>query len=186
MNHSAKLSVPLYECLEEKNLHVYAHLYNSWTVWNFVPVEFFSSSKEKPLHVHANLSNSWTVCCLSTIRFDGTQWGVTECASFQHFTITPLHHSKYTCYGAIWLRSMLIVLNYFGLSTYVLTEKRWISGLNDLRTNNTLITSIYLCCVDTWKQLYTSTIGCYLYAWVGPCRWIPGSVISKHFIRPTC
>ena len=40
---------------------------------------------------------------------------------------------------------MLIVLNEFGLSNYVITEKMWIGGLHDLRTNNTLIAYIYVC-----------------------------------------
>ena len=68
-----------------------------------------------------------------------------------HCTIATFHHSKYTCYRAVWLRAMLIVLNEFGISTYVLIDKMWIGGSHDLRTNNTLITSIYLCCIDTWK-----------------------------------
>ena len=88
--------------------------------------------------------------CLSIIRVDVTQWGVTECDSFYHFNITSLHISKYTFYGAVWLRAMLIVLNYFGLSTYILTEKRWIGGLHNMRTNTTLKPYIYLCWVDTW------------------------------------
>ena len=70
---------------------------------------------------------------------------------FHNFTISPFQHSKYTCYQTVWVRSMLIVLNEFWLSTYVLTEKMWIGGSYDYRTNDTLITSIYLCCVDTWK-----------------------------------
>ena len=41
---------------------------------------------------------------------------------------------------------MLIVLNDFGLSTYVLPEKRWIGGLHDPRENNTLTPSIYFLC----------------------------------------
>ena len=75
-----------------------------------------------------------------------------------HFTIAPFHHSKYTCYRAVWVQAMLILVNEFRLSTYVLTENRWIGGLNNSRTNNTLITYIYLCCIDTWKQLYTFTL----------------------------
>ena len=55
----------------------------------------------------------------------------------------------------------------------------WFGGLQYLRTNNTLITSIYLCCVDTWKKLYMSTLGCYQCACVRPCRWISRSVVSK-------
>ena len=74
---------------------------------------------------------------------------------------------------------MLIVLNEFRLSTYVLTEKRWIGGLQDSRTNNTLITSVYVFFVDTRKQLYTSTIGCYCCACVRPCWWILVSAVSK-------
>ena len=100
-----------------------------------------------------------------------------------HFTITPF---KYTFYIVVWVQAMLIVFNEFGISTYVLTEKRWICGFHDSRTNNTLITSIYLCCVDTRKQLYTSNLGCYRCACVRPCRWILVSVTSKQFIRPTC
>ena len=53
---------------------------------------------------------------------------------------------------------MLILIYAFGLSTDVLTEKRLIGGSHDLRTNNTLKTSIYLCCVDEKKQLYMPTL----------------------------
>ena len=55
-----------------------------------------------------------------------------------------------------------------------------IGGLYDLRTNNTLISYIYLCCVDTWKQLYTYTLGCYRSDCVRLCWWISWSVVSKH------
>ena len=34
--------------------------------------------------------------CLSKSKFDGTQWGVTECESFHHFTITLFHHCTIT------------------------------------------------------------------------------------------
>ena len=98
--------------------------------------------------------------------------------SVTHFTITPF---QYTCYQVVWVQGMLIVLNEFGISTNVLTEKRWIGGLKDSRTNNTLIDSIYLCCIDTLKQLYTPTLGCYWCGCVRPCRWILGSVVSKQF-----
>ena len=88
--------------------------------------------------------------CLSTSNVDGNKWGVTECDSFHHFTIAPFNYSNYTCYQVVWLRAMLIVLNEFGRSTYVITEKRWIGDSNDQK-KNTLINSIYLCCIYTWK-----------------------------------
>ena len=103
--------------------------------------------------------------CLSMIRIDGTQWGVTDCDSFYHLTITPLHHFKYTFYRYVWVQAMLIVLNESGIGTYVLIDKRWICGLHNLRANNTLITSIYLCCFDTWKTnvyVYLSLLSLWL------------------------
>ena len=116
---------------------------------------------------------------MSTSKVDGTQLGVTECDSFNNFTIAPFHHSKFIWYQAVWVRAMLIVLNEFGLITYLLTEKTWICRLDDSRTNNTLINYIYLCCVDTWKQLYMSTLGCFCYSFVHP-RWlISGFVVLK-------
>ena len=75
-----------------------------------------------------------------------------ESLSVTYFTITTFHHYKYTCYQYVLVQAMLIILNDFELSTYVLTEKSWIGSLNYLRPNNTLITFIYLCCVDTWKK----------------------------------
>ena len=68
-----------------------------------------------------SLIGSYWGGCLSTIKFYVTQWGFTECDSFHHYTISPFHHSKYTCYRDVWVWAMLIVLNNFGLSTYVLT-----------------------------------------------------------------
>ena len=118
--------------------------------------------------------------CLSTSKVDGTQWGVTECESLHHFTISTFHHSTYTFYRDIWVRSMLIMFNEFGLSTYVITDKSWTCGSHDSRTSNTLINYIDLCFIDTLKHLYMSTLGCDCCACVCPFWCISGSVVLKH------
>ena len=117
------------------------------TAWLFVDVVLRHSP-----HMWLGQSN------ISSDRIEGGVWLQArlmvlheESLSVTHFTIIPFHHSKYTCYLAVWVQATLIILNDFGLSTYVLTEKMWIGSLNDSSTNNTLITFIYLCCVDTWK-----------------------------------
>ena len=95
---------------------------------------------------------------ISSNRIEGSVWLLArlmllneESLSLTRFAITPFHYSKYTCYQYVWVKSMLILLNDLELSTYLITDKRWIGGLRNSRTNNTLITSIYLFCVDTWK-----------------------------------
>ena len=116
-----------------------------------------------------------------------------ESLSVNHFTISPLqyftigifHHSKYTCYQVVGVIEMLILFYDFWISTYVLTNKKLFGGSHDSRMNYTITTSIYLCYIDTRKQMYTSTIGCHCCACVHPRCWISGSVVSKQFIKPT-
>ena len=55
--------------------------------------------------------------------------------------------------------------------------ERLIYSSHDSRTNNTLITSIYLCCVDTWKQLWTSTL---VVMAVPACTRVVGSLYMSY------
>ena len=107
-----------------------------------------------------------------------------ESLSVTHFTISPF---QYTCYQVVWVRAMLIVLNDFGLSTYVLTDKRWIGGSHNLRTNNTLITSIYLCGIDTWKTtvyVYPRLLSMCLSAPVSVDLWIRRIKTQRWYYAP--
>ena len=103
------------------------------------------------ISLHRIEGSVWVRAMLMVLNEESLNVTHVTISPLQHFIITPFHHSKYTCFRVVWVRAMLILLNDFGLITYVLTYKRWIRGLHNSSTNNTLITSIYLGCVDTLK-----------------------------------